>query len=71
MDSLLDRAKKVRVNSKTRDGVTDEDIELALAWARGEIALKQVAVALGGVAATSAYARLAISLRKVFKDKKW
>ena len=44
--SLLDTALKVPSNRNNKGGITPEHIELALAWMKGEIGLKQVSVAL-------------------------
>lgn len=44
-ETLLQRAKKVPIN-KRKIVVTDEHIELALAWLRDEVALRQMNIVL-------------------------
>ena len=50
--TLLDEAKAVQLRhtyrlGKAAERITDEDVELAVAWARGEVRLNQVHAALG------------------------
>lgn len=47
MKTLLEKAKSVKSFKSNQTPVTDEEIELAVAWLKGEITLKQVSVALG------------------------
>jgi hypothetical protein len=44
--SLLETALKVPSNRNKKEGVTSEHIELALAWLKSEVGIKQVSVAL-------------------------
>lgn len=65
--SLLQKAKKLRVNQK--HAITNEHIELALAWVDGEITLTAVAQAIGcnKDAHYVAYGVLARALREHLK----
>lgn len=63
-ESLLEQAKKVgRKNNKTQD-ITNEHIELALAWARGEVSYSQIKKVLKLTAPSTIYSFLAYSLQK-------
>ena len=63
--TLLEKAKEgyyPRIAARAKNSVNDETIELALAWARGEIGISQVSRAIdsktgGGSAAYSILAR--------------
>ena len=69
-ESLLEKAKKVgRKNNTTRD-ITDEHVELALAWARGEISYSQIKNVLGLTAPSTIYSFLAFSLQKYIQTSK-
>jgi len=64
--SLLDRAMALG-RSKTADRITDEQIEVAVAWAKDELSFRQVAaVGLGreDAATCSVYCWLAFKLRE-------
>lgn len=67
--SLLEKAKKVGCKSNAAVNITDEHIELALAWARGEISCIQIIKALG-IPPSTIYSFLAFSLRKHIKKQK-
>lgn len=60
--SLLERARKERVKKAVPAKMTDEHIELALAWAKGEINYTQVRKVLG-IPPASTYSFLALALR--------
>ncbi len=60
--SLLERA----LETQHGPHVTDEGIELALAWLRGTCSLKQASAALG-VNPNTAYQRLAVCIREAHK----
>lgn len=60
--TLLERALQTQHGAH----VTDEGIELALAWLRGGCSLKQASAALG-VNPNTAYQRLAVCLREAHK----
>ena len=65
--SLLAKAKKIK--TQTPDKLTEEHIELALAWAHDEVTLKQVSDALGDKDSKT-YITLARSFRKYFREQK-
>lgn len=46
METLLEKAKKSEARSGTRLSISDELVELAIAWGRGEITTKQATIAL-------------------------
>ena len=69
--TLLEQAKEVRLRHK-QAVITDEQIELALAWARDEVTMKQVGIVVmdltGNTGATNnIYNWLAIRLREAFR----
>lgn len=68
-NSLLLKAKAAK--SKIIEKVSDEQIELALAWARGEVSYTQVNVAIYGSKKNSggAYPFIANGLRRYIQDK--
>lgn len=70
--SLLEKAKRIgRANFQVKP-ITQEHIDLALAWCRDEIGLRQVAVALGfpNRQTSSAYVTLARALKHHVRSKK-
>ncbi len=62
--TLLDKAKSAANTARASES-NDEEIELALAWARGQISYGQAqsAITNGRKTGMSAYPRLAIALR--------
>jgi len=68
--TLLQRAKAVKVNSRHRV-ISDEYIDLALAWIRDEIGLTQVNVVLGKKreGGNSLYG-IAVWLREAYRNGK-
>lgn len=68
-ESLLEKAKKATIKSKTDKNIDDEKIQLALAWAKREISLSQVQRALGFSSPTT-YSFLAIALRRYIESQK-
>lgn len=75
MSKLLQRAKAFahKDNYGNRGKFTSkDDVELAVAWAKGEISLSQVAHAYGFPVAhgSKVYCRLAIALRAYVKQQK-
>jgi len=61
--TLLEKAQTVRSRSRVSRPVDAEEIDLALAWARGEITFTQAAKAYG-VTNGNVYNRLALALRE-------
>lgn len=46
-ENLLEKAKKIKPRSKIYTEITDEHIELGIAWLKGEIGYSQICGALG------------------------
>ena len=65
--SLLERARAVPVRIGRSAGPTDERIELALAWLRGDITITQAAVALESAVNGATYAKLTTALREAHR----
>lgn len=63
-ESLLKKAIKVGRKNNTTINITDEHIELALGWARGEVSYSQIKAVLGLVGPSTVYSFLASSLKK-------
>lgn len=68
MTTLLERAKSLDKHGGDRQ-ITDDEIELALAWLRDEVTLSQIAGAKSGNRrwSTAAYGFLAIALREAWR----
>ena len=62
MKTLLEKAKEVK-GVKKECAVTDEEYELGIAWAKGELSLRQVQKALGYENVNSSY----VFLSRCFK----
>ena len=69
-ESLLEKAKKVGRKNNTTQDITDEHVELALAWARGEVSYSQIKKVLGLTVPSTIYSFLAFSLRKHIENEK-
>jgi len=69
--SLLSKAKEIKVENQGKLVKFDkqEKAELAVAWLKGEVELKQVTVVLGynKSSATSAYLQLSTGLRDAYE----
>lgn len=63
--SLLDKSNSVKKNRSKR---TEEDVELALAWAKGEISITAVAIAKGFTATSTCYQYLALTFKSYFSN---
>lgn len=66
MDTLLKKAKAFgRAYTRRESIITKQDINLALAWARGEVGIRQVAHAYGikNYTGSHVYIKLARALR--------
>lgn len=70
--TLLEKAKAAKPPKSRNFGITDEHIDLAIAWAKGEVKYMQVLEALFGERKGSmqAYVVLARSLREAVKEGK-
>ena len=68
--TLLQKARQLPVTAAKSDSVGKQEIALALAWARGEITLRQVSHALGLQSSGSpSYVMLARALRAYIREK--
>ncbi|MDP3768202.1 MAG: hypothetical protein Q8S13_09315 [Dehalococcoidia bacterium] len=69
--TLLEKAKNERMIRGSIRKLGHEEIELALAWARDEVTLRQVNAVIGGdpSGSTSAYLFLARALREAIRRK--
>lgn len=67
--TLLEIALESTPHRRVFADITDEDIELALAWARNEINSKQASIAMG-VKSGGQYPRLALGLKKAIMLKR-
>lgn len=68
--TLLQKAKASRQKKTTRISTTNEQIELAIAWVKGEISTRQVAEAINEVEAGGRVLyRLAVWLREGYYRK--
>lgn len=65
--TLLDNAKNLGSKKEYRNDISDEEKELAWAWANGEITNKQVADTMR-IGQGSIYIFLARSIREYLKD---
>ena len=65
--TLLEQAKLVRANRSYNNGrITDEDIELTIAWFTNDISLKQIMEVKKITNSASAYLFLAMSARELY-----
>lgn len=64
MKTLLEKAKETGHRKQAGGDITEEIIELALAWAKGEIGLKQASEALGYTNTGNVYVIFARALKK-------
>ena len=69
-ESLLEKAKKIERKNPMADNINAEHIELALAWARGEVSLSQIQKVLAMNVPSTIYSFLAFALRKHIQNKK-
>src|SRR5271165_6063963 len=68
--SLLDKAMQFKYKSKTTAVITNEEIELAIAWVRGQVTTRQLGHAIGLKSSGSAsYSWTATRLREAFARK--
>ena len=66
--TLLEKAKQIE--GKAHSSISEEDIQLALAWARDEVSLTQCVGAWGKKNGGSIYSRLANALKIHITRKK-
>jgi hypothetical protein len=66
--SLLDKALEIKSSRVRPEGITVEEIELALAWLTGVVSTSQVAKILGFSNTGNCYSRIAIMLKRAYQD---
>ena len=67
MATLLEKAKQYKFRDGRSSSVSDEAVELALAWAMDEIQLRQVGSVLSSKSNAGTYSFLAQALREAFR----
>jgi hypothetical protein len=72
METLLDKAKAHGRSKRNAKKITSEDIELALAWLKGEVTSAQATMAYRGNRSqlTTATYFIALCLREAYRLKK-
>jgi len=65
--SLVNRAKEIRYKTKYGRVVTQDEVDLALAWCRGEISVTAVSEVMDLQKGTNTYLFLAMVLREFVK----
>lgn len=65
--SLLDRVKAV---PRSQRGTDDKDSDVAIAYLKGEISLKQINAILNHQANSATYVWIVLSIRKAFNEGK-
>lgn len=68
--SLLELAMSKQLPKKRNRAYTDEQVELALAWANDEITITQVAHAIDTTVGTATYTFLALCLKYIISTTK-
>ena len=63
MTTLLEKAKSFKIEKKN---ISDDDVQLAIAWLKGEVITYQVAKAYGLKGSGNIYSKLAVSLKSAF-----
>jgi len=67
MATLLEKAKGLK--TKRLSKVSDEEIELALAWVNDEVSFTQVMAVVQKKSGSAAYGKLAIALKAYLQNK--
>jgi hypothetical protein len=71
MKTLIEKAKAHKTNRKVKNDITDQHVELALEFLRGEVSLTQTSAGLGlKEACFGSYAIIVRSLLKAYRDKR-
>lgn len=69
--TLLEKASGIKVRTSwSRGGITDEEIELAVAWAEGRVGITQLAKVLGMKVGGNTLYRFAFALKEGFRNGK-
>lgn len=66
MKTLLEKANEVPLAKTKNINISSEEIELALAWIQGKIAMKQIGAVIEKAYSTNIYSFLAMALRGAF-----
>ena len=66
--TLLEKAKKIKAY-KVRTKINDEEYELGLAWAKGEVSISQIQKSIGYKCNSSAYALLSQCFARYVAEK--
>ena len=66
--SLLDKARAIGRRSTVREKISDDDINLALAWARGEVTITQTFMAWEMKTSGAAYVKLSHALAQYIRN---
>lgn len=64
MKTLLEKAKETEVGRGKKSLYSKEEVELAMAWATGELQLKQIKSVLGKGHSFNIYTFIALALRQ-------
>lgn len=67
MSTLLEKAREIPVMKWDKHKCSDEEMELAFAWIRGEVTVKQAKKALGMTSSASLYVWLSRTLRSAYQ----
>lgn len=65
--SLLEKAREIPIRRRGAEGVTVEEIELALAWMKDEITLTQIARVMNHKGPGTTVSRISILLREAYR----
>ena len=65
--TLLEKAKELKMVKKSRYSCNKEEIDVAIAWAKGELTLKQVAYGLNKKYSGNVIYYVALLLREALK----
>ena len=66
--SLVEKAKAIKATNNW-GRATDDEIELSLAWAKGEVSMTQCSKVLG-TSGSRLYGKLAMGLREYIRNQK-
>lgn len=68
--TLLEKAMDLKTFHTKISNITEEDIELALAWVNGKVSFSQIQKVKNFPSATSSYIFLSSTLKKYILEKK-
>lgn len=70
-ETLLQKAKQIKVNKKGDRKLGDEEYELGLAWVKGEVTMRQIQTVMGYKNTNSSYTLIAQTFLRYFAEKEW